>query len=224
MCGRYTHLYSWAELNAALSFVVPSTPITARYNVAPTQLAPVIRRADDGRNHVEFLKWGLIPKWAKDPKIGSSLINARAETLNSKPAFKEAYATKRCLVPITGFYEWAHTEGKKQPYYFTATNSQPLFLAGLWETWQNPDQKTIENFLIITTEANDTVRPIHDRMPVIIDTSNSEKWLDTTNTTAEINSLLRPVAANVLQDIPVDPCVNNARHDSSDCIIRRNSL
>src|SRR6266481_4082737 len=181
MCGRYTHLLTWEqvvqlyELTADLG---PPADFLPRYNIAPTQMAPVVRMKD-GKRELAMLQWGLIPSWAKDRSIGNRMINARAGSLLEKPAFSSAFQARRCLVLTGGLYEWRKTPGKpKQPFWIGMKDGGEFDMAGLWEVWRNrTSREVIESFTIITTDANAPVAPIHDRMPVIIDPNNFETWL-----------------------------------------------
>src|SRR5262249_8129107 len=149
-----------------------------RYNVAPSQLVPVVRLGADGGRQLELLRWGLVPSWAKDEKIGYSLINARSETVAEKPSFRSAFKQRRCLVLESGFYGWAPRDGKKQPWLFGLQGAEPFAFAGLWERWEKGEGDPLETCTIITTEANDTVRPVHNRMPVILPHDSLAAWLD----------------------------------------------
>ena len=213
MCGRYSlttpvegirRLFGFAEL--------PNLP--ARYNIAPTQPAPVVRRGGDGRRELALLRWGLVPSWAKDPSIGNRLINARAETVADKPAFRSAFKNRRCLVVADGFYEWRKVGDGKQPYRITLPDGGPFAFAGLWERWA-PAGEAIESFTIVTTDANPRLRPIHDRMPVILDPADHETWLEGG---AAALALLRPFPGDALAVHAVDRRVNNPRHDDPACI------
>jgi putative SOS response-associated peptidase YedK len=169
MCGRYTLAVSPRKL--ASRFNVPQVPELPfdgqRYNIAPTQQMPIVRQGKDSREMV-LARWGLIPHWAKDAKIGYSLINAHADTVADRPAYRPALKRRRCLVAADGFYEWKTTGGKvKQPYFISLKDKEPFGFAGLWEEWDNPEGKTVESFSIITTDANELMEPIHHRMPVI---------------------------------------------------------
>lgn len=167
MCGRFTLRVPAAEL-VEIFRLLRRPDVQPRYNIAPTQPVAVVRRIDRGRE-LSMLRWGLVPSWAKDPKIGARMINARAETVATKPAFRTALRRRRCLVPADGFYEWAKSAGgTKQPHYITRRDGRPFAFAGLWESWDGPDGSSIESCTIVTTEANDLVGRIHDRMPVIL--------------------------------------------------------
>src|SRR4051812_30295235 len=175
MCGRFTQRKPAERVKR--EFRLEEAPsIEARYNIAPTQDVLAIRRRDDGDEAV-FLKWGLIPSWAKDASIGAKLINARSETVSEKPSFREAFKKRRCIIPADGFYEWQRTGGKKQPFFFQMRDERPFGFAGLWEKWRGEDGQMLETCTILTTEANEVLRPVHDRMPVILHTEDYELWL-----------------------------------------------
>lgn len=221
MCGRFTYLFTWKQLHRLLSLAhVPPDELGARYNVAPTQLSPVIRLGADGQREGVMLKWGLVPSWASDASIGNSLINARSETIRAKPAFRAAYAARRCLVPISGFYEWRKLSGaggksggaKKQPHWIGRTDRQPMYLAGLWERWEK-GEAPLETFTIITTEANALLAPLHDRMPVLIPPELHERWLDPKTDLDMVEAMLRPADPAGIETFPVSSRVNSPRLD-----------
>jgi putative SOS response-associated peptidase YedK len=166
-----------------------------------------------------WLRWGLVPSWADDPSIGNRLINARAETAASKPAFRAAMRQRRCLVVADGFYEWQRTGKQKIPHMVRMRDDRPFGFAGLWETWEGPNHSAVESCTLLTTEANQVVRPIHDRMPVIIAPSDYERWLDPTVTNAEkIAPLLRPYPSNEMTAYTVSPLVNSPTNDDARCV------
>jgi putative SOS response-associated peptidase YedK len=235
VCGRYTLLAQADEL--ATEFNLSEAPaFTPRYNIAPTQEVPVIRLGGaapprmavvrqsetGGGRRLDILRWGLIPHWAKDAKFGYRTINARAETVATQPAFRDAFRKRRCLVPANGFYEWRRLlEGGKevkQPHYIRRRDGRPLALAGLWDRWVAPDGETIESFTIITTEANDLVRPLHNRMPVILRPEDYEAWLNPETRLEQLGALLRPCPADWLIEGEVSRQVNNPRNDDPRCI------
>lgn len=228
MCGRFT-LRSQADVLAEVFELVETPDISPRYNIAPTQPVPVIRQTSHmvGRR-LEALRWGLIPTWADDPAIGSRMINARAETVSTKPAFRAAFHKRRCLVIADGFYEWQKVEPergrsrpRKQPHYIHLRDERPFAMAGLWEHWEGPDGSVIESCTIITTQPNEVVVPLHDRMPVILGASDYDMWLDPDNKRLdELQDLLRPCAADEIEAYPVSTRVNSPATDSPDCIER----
>lgn len=217
MCGRFVQATP-GEVIAEIFGLSEVPLLTPRYNVAPTQQAAVIRSESSGRRLV-FCRWGLIPSWAKDATIGNRLINARAETLNQKPSFRRALVARRCVIPATGFYEWKQGISGKTPYFFRLQSGLPMALAGLWEQWQPPEGPLLESFTIITTEANDFMKGIHDRMPAILPRETVETWLDPSLRDAGfLQDLLRPAPAGWLEGFPVTRQVNNPAYDSPDCI------
>ncbi|MEK6779281.1 MAG: SOS response-associated peptidase [Candidatus Deferrimicrobiota bacterium] len=219
MCGRFTLF----EPSAVLSkeFGVPvSIDFAPRYNIAPSQMAPVVRAspADEGREFTR-LRWGLIPSWAKDPSIGNRLINARAETAVEKPAFRSALRHRRCLVPASGFYEWQKLDRKKQPFYIRMRDGLPFAFAGLWEHWEDPGGSTIETYTILTTAANTILSPIHDRMPVIVAPGEYNRWLDPSLQGPDsLAPLLVPFPPEEMLAFPVGPRVNTPSFDDARCI------
>jgi putative SOS response-associated peptidase YedK len=188
-----------------------------RYNIAPTQTVIVV--ADDGTRHLTQMRWGLIPSWAKDPAIGNRMINARAETVATKPAFRVALRKRRCLIPADGFYEWHPIGRRKQPIYISLKSREPFSFAGLWEAWTAPDGQEIKTCTIITCEANEVLKPIHDRMPVILTPEAETVWLDPTIQDPErLLPLLVPYPADEIEAYPVSTTVNNPAHDIPQCI------
>lgn len=220
MCGRYTQTQSAAAIAQAfrLSGVPPTSP---RYNIAPTQLVgTVVQTQLHPERQFRVMRWGLVPSWAKDPAIGNRLINARAETVAEKPSFRTALRYRRCLIVADGFYEWQREGRKKQPYYFQLEAHQPFGFAGLWEQWESKTTgEILETCTILTTEANDILRPIHDRMPVILPPDAYERWLDPDlNRATDLLPLLQPYAAAEMVAYPVNPIVNRATNDRPECI------
>jgi putative SOS response-associated peptidase YedK len=223
MCGRYTHLFQWRQLHRLMTLVSPPWEFSPRYNVAPTQSAPVVRAEPAGRR-VDPMRWGLIPSWASDVSIGSRLINARAETIAEKPAFRSAFKSRRCLVPVSGFYEWKAIPGekRKQPHYIRPSADDDLFFfAGLWERWSPKDGAgdPIESFTIITTQPNELMATLHNRMPVILDPPERDAWLAADASPASLPAMLRPYPSELMMALPVSLAVNNPRHDAEDCIL-----
>jgi putative SOS response-associated peptidase YedK len=169
-----------------------------------------------------FLHWGLIPSWSKDRKIGSRLINARSETVTEKPSFRAAFKRRRCLIPADGFYEWQRQGSRKQPIYIHSHDGAPFALAGLWETWQAADGSVIDSCTILTTEPNELMEPIHNRMPVILEPPDYDTWLHPGDNPNVALHLLRPYASEKMAAYPVSTLVNNPRNDSPDCIVPLN--
>jgi putative SOS response-associated peptidase YedK len=216
MCGRYTLRTPVDTL--AERFEIDDTPssIAASYNVAPTQgVATVL--VEDGKRKLEMLHWGLIPSWADDPSIGNRMINARAETVAEKPSFRKAFRNHRCLVLADGFYEWQKTANGKQPYYIRMEDDSPFAFAGLWESWKNGSE--VRSATIITTDANDVVAPIHNRMPVILHPEDYELWLDPDFDEKEpLSTLLKPYPAEAMEAYPVSRVVNSPSNNEPSCI------
>jgi putative SOS response-associated peptidase YedK len=209
MCSRY---FLDADGNIiAFTFRVPvHDRIRKRFNIAPTQEAPVVRAAKDGGREAAMLRWGLVPFWARDLKIGTQMINARAETVAEKPAFRHALQQRRCLVPATGFFEWKGEPGRKQAFAITVPERPIFAFAGLWERWKPQDGEPVETFTIITTDANASVAPIHDRMPVILPEPAYDEWLFGTADAAL--ALLQPYAGDV-STRAIGSLVGNSRND-----------
>lgn len=221
MCGRYSQSQS-AEI-IAKAFQVDSVPaLKPRYNIAPTQSVPTVLQTSASTNRqFKMLHWGLIPSWAKDPKMGARLINARAETVNEKPAFRSAFRQRRCLVLADGFYEWQQQEDKKQkqPFYFRLSDGQPFAFAGLWEHWKGADGEEIESCTLLTTEPNELMQPIHNRMPVILDPKDYDLWLDSEVKKPELlQPLLRSYQTEEMTAYPVSKTVNKPSNDTAECI------
>ena len=216
MCGRYT-LTTPLEGIRQLFEVAVTSNLAPRYNIAPTQQVAAVRLGPDGRREVGFLRWGLIPAWAKDATIASRLINARGETLAEKPAFRQAFAQRRCLLPADGFYEWAKTgSGGKQPYYIHRRDGGLMAFAGLWESWRGPDDAIpMETCCIITTAATESLAPIHHRMPVILAREQHDLWLDPKTVRGDLGGLLRPCRDDILSAIPVSSRVNKVANDDA---------
>lgn len=225
MCGRFS-LTTAPEAMRAL-FEYENLPnLAPRYNVAPTQPVAVVRRRDGGAGReLVMLRWGLVPGWAKEIGIGARMINARAETLAEKPAFREAFDRRRCLVPADGFYEWRVEDGRKQPFRIGFRGGRPFAFAGLWERWRAPADgggakqgDIVESVAIVTTDANVKLRPIHHRMPAILDPAGYGAWLDVAGTPAnDVRALLRPHPPEEMAFYRVGLRVNNVRNDDEAC-------
>lgn len=215
MCGRFAQRSDPKRL--AKEFKVAEVPqVEARYNIAPTQEILAVREFGDGRE-MTFFKWGLVPSWAKDVSMGARLINARSETVGEKPSFREAFKKRRCIIPADGFYEWQRTGGKKQPFFFRLSDESPFGFAGLWERWQDGEGKAIESCTILTTEANEVLRPVHDRMPVILHPEEYTLWLGgDERQRGLLVELLRPYLAEVMVGYPVTPLVNSPRNKGAE--------
>jgi len=219
MCGRFTLFVDPKDLMEAFPGFATPVEWTPRYNIAPSQPVAVI--ANNGQNKIEFFRWGLIPSWAKDPKIGNRMINARAETVAEKPSFRAAYRRRRCLVLADGFYEWRKEPGQraKTPMYIRLKSGQPFAFAGLWETWRSQEDQTILSCNIITTTPNALVERIHNRMPVILEPQAYDLWLDPAEQSPErLGVWLKPYPAAQMTAYPVSRLVNSPSNDSPDCI------
>jgi putative SOS response-associated peptidase YedK len=219
MCGRFA-LYSDPPTLARQFGAEAPADLRPRYNVAPTQTIPIVRQVEEGRQFA-LARWGLIPRWAKEMDTGYSTINARAETVATKPAFRSAFRYRRCLVPADGFYEWQAVPGSrvKQPYFIGLRDQEPMALAGLWERWQSPQEDELESCSIIVTDANDLMRPIHDRMPVILDPADWNAWLNPDAGDLDVlQDLLRPFPAEAMAARPVSTRVNSPRNDVPECL------
>ena len=218
MCGRYELHTQPAAL--ALAFGVPFPPqMRPRYNIAPMQDVPVIRRNAAGERELVEVRWGLVPRWAKDPSIGNRMINARAETLADKPSFSTALKKHRCLLPADGFYEWKQTSsGSKQPFHIRMKDGEPFALAGLLERWLSPAGEMLDTCTIITTRSNTLLAPLHDRMPVIVAPVSFDRWLDVAN--EDTADLFAPFPADAMSYHPVSVRVNSVRNDDAGLIVR----
>ncbi len=219
MCGRFTLTVTMDELLLRYFIDYPAAPFhQPRYNVAPGQMIAAVIH-DGAKNRIGELKWGLIPHWAKDERIGNRCMNARAESLADKPAFKIPFLRKRCLIPADGFYEWKRTGNRKQPMRIMMRHRGIFSMAGLYDTWMAPDGRKISSCTIITTEPNDLMRDIHDRMPVILRPEDESAWLDRNNDDADLlKSLLAPYPAEEMCAYPVSPLVGSVKNDDKRCI------
>lgn len=217
MCGRFALAATGEEVAehyhlSEIPFIVP------RYNIAPTQPVAAVRLSAAGKRELTHFQWGLIPSWAKDPSMGSRMINARAETAAEKPAFRAAFKRRRCLLPATGFYEWRKMNGHKQPMYIHEGDGGLMSLAGLWEIWQSADGGLLETCTILTTTPNELMAPIHDRMPVILEPQDYDMWLSLDTPADQLNHLLRPFDPAQLLAYPVSTAVNKPQNDTPDII------
>jgi putative SOS response-associated peptidase YedK len=214
MCGRFSLTIDPSAMQIAFpEFIFPNEG-QVRYNIAPSQ--PVLVLPNDGNQTADYFTWGLVPAWAKDPTIGYRMINARAETLAEKPAFRSAYKYRRCLIFANGFYEWMALPGSKSkvPHFIHLRSGEPFAFAGLWEHWQSPEGSEINSTTIITTTPNELVRPIHDRMPVILPRSAYAQWIDTKpRFPVDLNALLVPFPAAEMEAYPISMLVNSPGND-----------
>ncbi len=220
MCGRFTLTVDPAQFQEAFPGVDIGPGPAPRYNIAPTQPVAVI--ANNASDKLDYFVWGLIPSWAKDPEIGNRMINARADTLAQKPSFRNAYRRRRCLIPASGFYEWRAEPGSKSktPMYITLASGKPFAFAGLWEFWQSPDGSQVLSCAIITTEPNELMAGIHNRMPVILPPETYPLWLDPNDRRPdELNGLLQPYPAAEMVAYPVSRQVNSPSIDAPELIL-----
>lgn len=218
MCGRFTLFSSEQELVSTFG-IMNEFSVEKRYNIAPSQ--QVLAIIQDGKSRrAGQLTWGLIPPWAKDKRIGSKMINARGETIAEKPSFKRAFQSRRCIIPTNGFYEWKNTNNGKQPYFIFVKDEPVFAFAGIWEKWIDPQSsEQIYSCTIITTDANETVRSLHYRMPVILNKEAQQIWLNNeVFPQQQLQSLIQPNAANKIATYPVSTIVNSPKNDQKECI------
>jgi putative SOS response-associated peptidase YedK len=216
MCGRYASFIAADRLHRLFRTVNPTPNLQATWNMAPTRDAPVVRLHPETRQrHLDLLRWGLVPHWARDPKATRQPINARAETLGTSPMFRDALARRRCLVPADAFYEWQAVDGGKLPWAIARADGSPLVFAGLWEGWRGADGTVMRTFTIVTTQANDALRPLHERMPVVLEEDAWPVWLGEVDGVAP--ELLRPSAAG-FRVWRVGTAVNNVRNDRAELL------
>ncbi len=217
MCGRFIQKSERRIITEEFYVQEFVDEVIRSYNVAPGQKAGVI--INDGENKYVQYQWGLVPYWAKDPSIGNKMINARAETIIDKPSFKAAFRSRRCLIPVDGFYEWKKEEKYKVPYFIFQRSETPFSLAGLWETWNGPDENPLNTFTIITTDANTLLKELHNRMPVIIPPEKRKMWLNPINTNSiELTDFLKPYPESALDFYEVSRFVNSPQNNSPECI------
>lgn len=233
MCGRFAR-FSPAHIFRMLFQLDEFLDLIPQYNIAPGQDVYAVRGINirderqrtaspkDYTKEVAPLKWGLIPFWSKDPTIGNKLINSRSETVAEKPAFREAFKNRRCLIPTDGFYEWQkQKQGPKQPYFIHMKDNQPFAYGGIWEQWKNSEGKKIETFSILTTSPNEIVKPIHNRMPVIIDSKDFDIWLNpTVQEPVELKPLLEPYDDSKMDAYPISMFVNSPSNKGEQCITK----
>jgi putative SOS response-associated peptidase YedK len=218
MCGRFTLTVS-ARLLAELFELDEVAELVPRYNIAPTQSVLIVRSSSTGARQPMTARWGLVPSWAKDVSIGARMINARGETVASKPAFRSATRHRRCLVPADGFYEWAKTPAGKQPHHIRFIDRRPFALAGLWERWRPTEGDPVDSCTIITTRPNETVEPLHDRMPVILPPGTFTEWLAPEPlSSTRLDDLLVPHPAEGMEAVRVSTRVNSPANDDEECI------
>jgi putative SOS response-associated peptidase YedK len=212
-------LVSPADLLAKATGMRVFPLVNPRYNAAPTQKLPVVRNADAGAGRESaIMRWGLVPSWSQDGKMKSALINARSETVAQKPAFRDAFRRRRCLVPADGFFEWKHSGRDRNPWLFEPVDGGPIAFAGLWETWTGGEGEALESFTILTTTPNELLADFHNRMPVILSAAARDAWLADDAGEEDLKSLLVPVSATALRARPVNPRLNSVANDDPACI------
>lgn len=217
MCGRYGFAPGeFREIKVRFNIDGDLPLFKPRYNIAPSQQAPVIAHLD-GENRVEMFRWGLVPSWAKDPSIGNRMINARAETLAEKPSFKRLLKNRRCLVLADGFYEWRKEGRGKVPMRFRLKSGEPFVFAGLWDAWKQPDGALLRTYTIVTTEPNEVLAPIHNRMPAMLSDRDAREWVSADEIGHSL-SLLKPYPAELMHGYDISKLVNNPQNDSAECI------
>jgi putative SOS response-associated peptidase YedK len=219
MCGRYRLSRRKQIIEEHFDAVSGEDDWSPRYNIAPTQPVPVIRQnPKEPVRQLSMMKWGLIPSWAKDTSGAAGMINTRSETAGTKPAFRDALKSRRCLIPADGFYEWKRDGKTKRPFCFEVDQGQLFAFAGLWDRWKGPTGNWIKTCSILTTIPNAVTTPIHDRMPVILDPDNYELWLDPGMTKVEaVSDLLKPCEARLLRCYPVNTRINHVANDDEEC-------
>jgi len=220
MCGRFTLTVDPSELRETFANYTFPDQYAPRFNIAPTQ--PILAIPNDGRQEADFFAWGLIPSWAKDPSIGSRLINARAEGLAEKPSFRGSFKYKRCLIPADGFYEWKSQPGTKTkvPYFIFLEDRRPFAFAGLWDEWYSPEGGSVRSATIITTTPNELMAPIHNRMPVILEPEDYARWLDPSpQRPEELSLLLKSYPSGRMLAHPVSTLVNSPANDRPELVV-----
>ena len=217
MCGRFTQSKSLVEYQQRFGFSKGQAGYAPRFNLAPGQEALAVLAGERGRRG-EMLRWGLVPSWAKQERVGYRMINARAETVSEKPAFRGPFQRTRCLIPADGFFEWAPAPGGKQPYFLARKDREPFALAGLWDQWTGPQGDKLKSFTILTTQANQVVEPIHERMPVMLSLEDEGSWLEPETSPEQLAKLLRPYAARDMRAWPVSRLVNSAASEGPELI------
>lgn len=221
MCGRYTLFADVRFIEDEFGIRIADESVVKRnYNVAPATFMPVIRNGSDGKPEAASMKWGLIPSWSTDPQMAFSTINARAESLESKPAFLEPFKRRRCLIPASGFYEWLTKGKRKFPYFIYTPKRKVAAYAGLYDLWQSPNGQLVESFTIITTGANDKVKPLHERMPVILEPEDYKRWLAAETDELALKTLFKPYPNELMEVYPVSEAVNSVKHNAPELILK----
>jgi putative SOS response-associated peptidase YedK len=219
VCGRFAFFVPAAQI--ASQYDLGATPtVEARYNIAPTQNILAIRQGSDGQREPAMLRWGLVPHWAKDLSIGNRMINARGETVAAKPAFRQAFKRRRCIVPASGFYEWTQSRAGKWPHFISMQDGSAMSFAGLWEQWRGSDDEPVESCTIITTAATGRLADIHARMPVLLAASGFGDWLDPETPRETCLALLEPEGEASVEIRPVSRAVNSPRNDAAELVER----
>ena len=229
MCGRFGLFHTWEEMHASYSMIGPALNLMPRYNIAPTQAVIAIIRAGSGSGsggggrEASGFQWGLIPPWAKDPTMGAKMTNARSETITEKPSFKNAFKRRRCLIPASGFFEWTTTgTGPKQPVWIARPDGDLITFGGLWEIWHGPDGGELQTCTIVTTSANETLKPYHHRMPVVLQPETFDAWLGDGQESREDQDraadLMVPAPEDALVVRPVGLAVSNVRNDGPELL------
>ncbi len=219
MCGRYALYGPVSRLRERFDAEIEGFDFTPRYNAAPMQWLPVVRQRPGGARILHLLRWGLVPSWSKDESIATKTINARGESVADKPSFRAAFRRRRCIVPISGFYEWQTVAGGKQPFYIHPVEGEFFGLAGLWERWTRPtDGEALDTFTLITTTANAAMRPLHDRMPVILAPADYAAWLSAGTALDQVQRLIQPCPEGLLAAHPVSTAVGNVRNEGPELI------
>ncbi|MQF68923.1 SOS response-associated peptidase [SAR202 cluster bacterium AD-804-J14_MRT_500m] len=219
MCGRYALHSEINVLQQRFNFDAAGLNHSPHYNIAPSQ--QVLTVTSDGKRRAQSMRWGLIPFWAKEEKSGYRMINARSETLGQRPAFRSSIRSQRCLILADGFFEWSRKGTKRNPMYIYMRSSQPFAFAGLWSPWTSPEGTVIESCTIITTDANEVISPIHDRMPVILSSESESLWIDPyTNNLSELSHLLKAAPTDLMELYPVSEMVNSPRNDTPEVLAR----
>jgi putative SOS response-associated peptidase YedK len=220
MCGRYSLIVD-ASVLAGVFEINPPAGLKPRFNIAPTQTVPIVRAGREAPREWTEVRWGLVPSWAKDPKIGARMINARGETVAEKPSFRSAVTRRRCLIPADGFYEWVKTDSGKQPHYIHFEDGRAFAFAGLWESWHKGNDEPLDTCTIITTTPNDLVAGLHDRMPVILPPEIFTEWLTPDPLAPDrLKDLLAPHPATNMEAYPVSIHVNKPANDDPECVFR----
>ena len=218
MCGRFTLTSNMDDLQGRFGFEARDLVFRPSYNIAPTQL--VLAVTNDGQRRAELMRWGLVPFWAKDIKIGYRMINAVGETAATKPAFRAAFKKRRCLILADGFFEWRKDGKEKIPTYIFLKSQEPFAFAGLWETWKSPEGETVKSCTILTTKPNEFMEPIHNRMPVILSGETEALWLDPMTEEPDLlQPLIQPAPAELMESRIVSSLVNSPKNNSPECVV-----